>query len=214
MARFKIISLILLFTTIFSINSKPELTDVNTINSFLIERIHFHKRDKFFTNKELNKMSQIIRIAEQEYVIEPLLLIALISQESHFNKYATGKNKKKKKIVSVDYGLTQQNSKYIKQRFKKASKILDEYGVYYDIDDKYDTALNIMSGAMFLKEIKDSLNRKGQYTTFRMLANYNTGKAFPKGRRYRLAREYYLAIQKKQFFILTHAIDSDIALLR
>jgi hypothetical protein len=213
MARIKIILATLLFIAVCAIHSDKALKKDNSsqdaINSYLVERIYFHKKSKQFTFKEVNNIAYILRIAEHEFGTDPLLLIALMSHESHFYKYATGKNKKGKRVVSYDYGWTQQNSKYYKARYKRVSRILDEYGIFYNINDKYDTALNIMSAAMFLSDIKNSLMQKRQYSDFRMLANYNTGNPFPKGIQYEIAREYYLAIVRKQHFILTHAIDFD-----
>lgn len=213
MARIKIILATLLFIAVCAIHSdkalKVDHSSQDAINSFLIERIYFHKKSKEFTFKEVNNITYILRIAEYEFGTDPLLMVALMSHESHFNKYATGKNKKGKRVVSYDYGWTQQNSKYYKARYKRVSRILDEYGIYYNINDKYDTALNIMSAAMFLWDITISLSRKGQYSAFRMLANYNTGNPFPVRGQYKIAREYYLSIQRKQHFILTHAIDFD-----
>lgn len=205
MARFRIILATLLFTLVCAIHSHNQSgTSFERVNSYLIERILFYNQGQNYTYSDVRKINQLIRISEYEFGIRAIDLIALISHESQFNKYATGRNK-----TSKDFGYTQQNSCCIKTRYKEASVVLDRYNIKYDITDKYDTSLNIISATMFLWDIKMKLTRKEQYTPFRMYATYNTGKAFPKGKKYRAAVRYYNSIKKIKSSILARAIDFD-----
>ena len=74
--------------------------------------------------------------------IEPEIVLSVFYIESHFDKYALNTNTNE----TEDYGLSQQNSKYYKDRFKTAKIILDKEKLFRsDWNNPYDIYLNVLA---------------------------------------------------------------------
>ena len=185
-------------------NLKPAILEVdeNQIEAAVRYRLDYHGRK--LSDREVYTIVKIAYIGHTQYNINYLDVMSMISLESEWNKYAAGKNyrwkkingKKVKVLDSIDYGLTQQNSKSIKGRYSYASKILKKIGISHDKNNKYDVGLNTMSCILYLTSIRKEIGEG--YSHRRMIASYNTGVVgyykFPKK-----AKSYYNAfLQKKE----------------
>jgi len=114
------------------------------LNYFLTK----YKRN--WSNKEKEKFIDIIYYGSKEYNINYKVVLSIISVESQYIINAKGRNK-----TSIDYGLAQINSRYIKQRYKYSEQFLKKYKISYDINNKFDIGLNIFSCFKYLKDISD-----------------------------------------------------------
>lgn len=132
----------------------------SNLNLFLIQ----YDRKWSKTNK--NKVVNALYYGEKEFNIDHKIVLSIIAIESRFNITAKGYNS-----GSIDYGLTQQNSKYIKQRYEASKKYLDKYNLKYS-DTIFDINQNIFSCYIYLNEIDKSslVNSFNQ-----MIKAYNVG---------------------------------------
>ena len=92
-----------------------------------------------------------IEIGEKYYNVDRDIVLAVIFVESDFNVNAVNRKTR-------DYGLSQQNDKYYLARYKLVAKILDAEKVSYDINNKYDIYLNVLSCFYYLDHC---INLKG-----------------------------------------------------
>jgi len=117
--------------------------------------------DGIYTN-----ITQAILIGQKQFpFIHYKKILALISIESHWNIYATNKNSNN----TYDYGLTQQNSKFIDIRYNKAKTICNKYNVTYT-SSYYDIILNIISAYIYVADIQYYITCPKQ-----QIIAYNTG---------------------------------------
>ena len=84
-----------------------------------------------------------IEIGEKYYNVDRDIVLAVIFVESDFNVNAVNRKTR-------DYGLSQQNDKYYLARYKLVAKILDAEKISYDINNKYDIYLNVLSCFYYL----------------------------------------------------------------
>jgi soluble lytic murein transglycosylase-like protein len=97
-------------------------------------------------------MMRAIEIGERYYNVDRDIVLAVIFIESDFKVNAVN-------IKTLDYGLSQQNDKYYLDRYKLVSKILDAEKIRYNINNKYDIYLNVLSCFYYLDHcinLKDS----------------------------------------------------------
>ena len=97
-------------------------------------------------------MMRAVEIGERYYNVDRDIVLAVILIESDFKVNAVNRKTK-------DYGLSQQNDKYYIERYKLVSKILDAEKISYDINNKYDIYLNVLSCFYYLDHcinLKDS----------------------------------------------------------
>lgn len=143
-------------------------TAQNNIEESTRSFLEFYNRK--WTIEKSRKFIDIMKIGEKETGINPTFILYLIALESEFKTKAHRHNKDRKK--TIDYGLTQQNSMYIKERYKCASKVLDKYNIKYNINDKYDMGLNIIAAFIYTKDI---LNHERIKTIEDTVGAYNVG---------------------------------------
>lgn len=96
-------------------------------------------------------MMRAVDIGERYYNIDRDIVLAVIFIESDFKVNAVNRKTK-------DYGLSQQNDKYYLDRYKLVAKILDKERIEYDINNKYDIYLNVLSCFYYLDHC---INLKG-----------------------------------------------------
>lgn len=132
----------------------------NKLNYFLI------KYNQKWSQANKQKFINAVYVGQKEFDIDYKIVMSIVSIESNYNIRA--KNKK-----SNDFGLSQQNNKYIKQRYSTAKKYLDKHKVKSNVKDKYDIALSVMSCYLYLYEIEQSLNT---FNFHHYICAYNTGK--------------------------------------
>ena len=97
-------------------------------------------------------MMRAIEIGERYYNVDRDIVLAVIFIESDFKVNAVNRK-------TLDYGLSQQNDKYYLDRYKLVSIILDAEKISYDINNKYDIYLNVLSCFYYLDHcinLKDS----------------------------------------------------------
>lgn len=118
---------------------------------------------------ERTKVIKLLRIGQEKYGVPYKDMLAIMAIESGFKKYAKHRNRDR----SLDYGLTQQNSRYIKKRYRAATAHLKRYGIPHKrIYHKYDIGLNLMSAILFQRDI-----RRQTRNYRRIIVSYNTGMA-------------------------------------
>ena len=96
-------------------------------------------------------MMRAIEIGEKYYNVDRNIVLAVIFIESDFKVNAVNRKTK-------DYGLSQQNDKYYLARYKHVARILDAEKIRYDINNKYDIYLNVLSCFYYLDHC---INLKG-----------------------------------------------------
>lgn len=100
-------------------------------------------------------MMRAINIGEKYYDVDRDIVIAVIFIESDFK---VNRKSKKNDNGTYDYGLSQQNDKYYLARYKHVARILDAEKISYDINNKYDIYLNVLSCFYYLDHC---INQKG-----------------------------------------------------
>ena len=118
----------------------------------------------------LKRVVDVTTVMERRTKINHKDIIAIMIIESDLQIYAWGKNRDR----STDHGLTQQNSFYIKQRYIAASKVLTEEGIYHDMYNKYDIALNIAACFMYLVDSHNELGQNAKHAD--VIKSYNVGR--------------------------------------
>ena len=111
-----------------------------------------YNRKWSYDNK--NKCIHLLCKGQKEFDIDYKIVLSIIAIESQFDITAYNKNYKKKKLKSIDYGLTQQNSLHYLKRYKSAERYLKKHGIKYT-SSKYDMAKNIYACFIYLKDISD-----------------------------------------------------------
>jgi len=96
-------------------------------------------------------MMRAIEIGERYFFIDRDIVLTVIFIESDFKVNAVNRK-------TLDYGLSQQNDKYHLARYKLVSKILDAEKIRYNINNKYDIYLNVLSCFYYLDHC---INQKG-----------------------------------------------------
>lgn len=165
--------------------NKPTLQEVNKV-------ILSHIGNTYKNQQMIKKVGKIALIGQKEYGINIFDLYTIIYLESRFNRTAFNRN-----IKSFDYGLTQQNSEYIKNRFKSSSQILRNYNIKYNLSNMYDINLNVMSAILYLHYIKDKLRKNNRYTYKRYISAYNVGITGVKTKRKKGQKYFQLFIELK-----------------
>lgn len=195
-------SLIFFTCTNASIKSKQKIiknTQFIKIENNLINAINKHKQNKYWNKRKIKLVIKILLIGEKKYKIKHTNILALISLESYFNPYAVCRNR-----TSKDYGLTQQNSRYIKQRYRSASKILKKYKIKYDKKNKFDIALNLMSCILFKVTINKIVNKRGvniYSKRIEKIVAYNLGLGGARMRtRKKIGLKYYRIYKRRLLF--------------
>jgi hypothetical protein len=143
---------------------KPKISITFEIKQTIQKALDMKNRK--WTKVNLNKVSRLLQIGETQFDYNHKDIVALMLLESEMNIHATGRNED-----SIDYGLLQHNSNSISDRYKEAAKYLDEYHISYNIHNKYDIALNIISCFLYLDMIRK--NYPDDYD--KMIRGYNAG---------------------------------------
>ena len=163
----------------------------NIITKYYIKKdldYFLNKYNRHWTKQEKETCTNCLYSGYNEWHIDPKIILAIISVESEFNIRAIGKNKR-----SIDYGLTQINSRYIKQRYKATESYLKYYKIKYS-NNNFDLSKNIFSCFMYLKDLSDTpeLIQFGDY-----IKAYNCGVRGYKCSKYqRQANNYYNKFMK------------------
>jgi hypothetical protein len=136
-----------------------------SINLFL----DTHNRS--WTETQKRQLITALEIGEIETGIPYEFILSIISIESAY------KTNIKSRICNhgCDYGLTQQNERYLASRYKRAQYILSKYDIKKNLY-RYDIMLNVISGFIYTKSIITELNQKGIETKMsNVAAAYNAG---------------------------------------
>jgi hypothetical protein len=181
--------------------TKNDIKELTIIKQKLCVLILKYKTPRFWQEKDVINVTKVIWIGSKQYGINPNHVFATIALESYFNPYALGINKD-----SQDFGLTQQNSKYWKKRFKVAAKILTAYGIQHNLKNPYDTALNVMACILYKYNINKRVDRsKVKNTLYSKYVNkivaYNLGiNGARDKKKYKIGMRYYKIFRKKLKF--------------
>ena len=143
--------------TVKEIPKKDPLINAYKVDDMLLEKDKIRTDLTFFLTKYNRKWSQrdkekcieVLYCGQQEFRVDHRIVLSIISVESQYNIYAVGKNRK-----SIDSGLCQINSRYIKRRYKAAEPFLKQYKIKYT-NSKFDIGKNIFSCMMYLRDISD-----------------------------------------------------------
>jgi hypothetical protein len=108
------------------------------------------KYNRNWSKQNRDKFIEVIYKGSTEFNIDPKIVMSIISIESQYRIVVKGKNKN-----SVDFGLCQQNSRYINQRYKATEEYLKRNKIAYT-NSKYDIGKNVFACYMYLKDISDS----------------------------------------------------------
>ena len=110
-------------------------------------------------------MMRAIEIGERYFKVDRDIVLSIIYIESDFNVWAHNEE-------TNDYGLSQQNGKYILDRYILVKKILDKEKIECNVNHRFDIYLNVLSCFYYLDFC---INQKGSIT--KGIKKYNgTGK--------------------------------------
>ena len=200
--------LILWFILLFVIKCTPEnhfakdplinayKVDNDKLNKEIIKdslNYFLYKYNRKWSIQNKQKCIDVLYCGQQEFNIDYKIIMALISIESRYNITAIGQNKNSK-----DFGLCQQNSKYINYRYKKVEPILKQYKIKYT-NSKFDIAKNIFSCYMLLRNTNDYYD----LILFRdFIASYNVGvRGIKQNHTQQIANKYYERFLKEYLSI-------------
>lgn len=88
-------------------------------------------------------MMRALEIGERYFNIEKDIVLAVIFIESDFNVFAHNE-------MTNDYGLSQQNGKYILDRYNIVKKILDKEKIECNVNHRFDIYLNVLACYYYL----------------------------------------------------------------
>lgn len=147
--------LFILFHILFlpNIVYEPKFKKVSQINKEEIRENLDYFLDKYNRNWNEDLRDNCVNIiyeGSREFNIDYKIVLACISVESQFNIYAKGYNRD-----SIDFGLSQQNSRYIDQRYLAVEKYLRKAGIPFT-SSKFDMAKNIYSCFLVFKDIEQN----------------------------------------------------------
>lgn len=125
-----------------------------------------------WNKKNIDKLATVLIAAENHTNINHKHLLATILTESDMKINCVPKKRNKNR--TTDYGLVQQNSKYLKSRYKSAKKLLRKSGIKYS-NDIFDISVNVMSGAIVLRDYRLIMQSKGIRDKFASVVSYNVG---------------------------------------
>lgn len=171
------------------------------VKSHIYKALHKFEGDnkrilKQWTPKNVNKLTTVLIAIEKHVGINHKKMLSTILTESDMDiTVVSGPNNN----GSYDYGLVQQNSPYLKQRYTAAKRLLRKHHISYT-NDLFDITVNVMSGALVLKDFKGQLKKRGVQNEYAHFVAYNCGPSgyfYPhlKSKRYSYLKRY------KKFFI-------------
>ena len=88
-------------------------------------------------------MMRALEIGERYFNTEKDIVLSVIFIESDFNVWAYNE-------VTNDYGLSQQNGKYILDRYLTVKKILDKEKIECNVNHRFDIYLNVLACYYYL----------------------------------------------------------------
>ena len=126
-----------------------------------------HKYKRNWSKENKNKCIDALYYGQQEWSIDYKIVMSLISIESQYRIVVTGRNRN----GSKDFGLTQQNSRYVKQRYRATENFLNDYKIKYT-NSNFDIGKNIFACYMLLRNTSEYYD----LILFRdFIASYNVG---------------------------------------
>ena len=140
------------------------------------------KIQRQWTAQNVEILATVLDAIETHMDLSHKKMLSTILTESEMNIYALGGPNRN---GSYDYGLTQQTSTYLWARYAAAKKKLKALGIPYT-NSKFDIAVNVMAGAIVLKEFRSELVHRGVTNPYAHFVAYNVG---PGG--YFMSRMYY-----------------------
>lgn len=136
---------------------------------------------------ERKKIIKLLKIGERDFGVSHKDILSIMAVESGFKKYSRNTNKDK----SRDYGISQQNGRYIMARYRSASRYLKKYKIRYkSVYDKYDIGLNVMSAILYQYD-----TGKVTKSHRRLISSYNVGRRGYFTNR-KIANRYYSYVMK------------------
>jgi hypothetical protein len=172
-----------LIFTLYLFNTSTQTETLHKINyeKYVWKNVNLglQKYNRKWSWTEKKSLVDALIIGEYIYDIDFKIVLAIIGIESNFKIYAKNQNKNN----TWDYGLTQQNSKYCKERFSVARKIIQVKKFSY-----YNIKLNILSAFIYLKNL--GLQDRN------LIMAYNVGKQGIRTKRY-IGEKYYKKFQKE-----------------
>ena len=129
--------LLLLLLTLFFISASFPQEVKEKENSLLT-----YAQTKMSINNYVD-MVRALEIGERYFNTEKDIVLTVIFIESDFNVFAHNE-------VTNDYGLSQQNGKYILDRYETVKKILDKEKIECNVNHRFDIYLNVLACYYYL----------------------------------------------------------------
>lgn len=129
--------LIIILLTLFFISASFPQEVKEKENSLLT-----YAQNKMSINNYVDMM-RALEIGERYFNTEKDIVLTVIFIESDFNVWAYNE-------VTNDYGLSQQNGKYILDRYLTVKKILDKEKIECNVNHRFDIYLNVLACYYYL----------------------------------------------------------------
>lgn len=137
-----------------------------------LDLVDSEKIKRQWNKRNIDKLATVLIAAENHTDINHKHLLATILTESDMKINCVPRKRNKNR--TIDYGLVQQNSKYLKIRYRSAKKLLRRSGIKYT-DNIFDISVNVMSGAIVLRDYRSIMKSRGVKDRFAPVAAYNVG---------------------------------------
>lgn len=148
----------------------------------------YSRNARSLSKRDVEGMVDILHYANnsEHFKINYKLVVAIISHESKMFRYARNHNRRKVNgkwaTVSIDYGIGQNNSRYIDQRFRESIAANNKYRMT-DVaitTNKYDPVTGVIATVLYLKEVRTGIVRyytgqKKPIDQRKMIIAYNAG---------------------------------------
>lgn len=140
----------------------------------------FPKNSKSFTKRDTSGMIDVLYFANNSdyFKLDYKTVIAQCAHESHMHKYSRNLNRD----GSVDFGIGQNNSRYIDSRFISAINLNKKMHITSTelTTDKYDPVTGLIATIVYMKDNREYLHRYGVFykrhiPEQKWIISYNSG---------------------------------------
>jgi len=124
-----------------------------------------------WNQKQVDQLVTALKVCDAQFNVSPRVMLGIILTESEMKiREVSPRNRN----GSTDYGLIQQNSDYLEERYAAARKVLDSYDIPYT-NDRFDILVNVVSGGWTMADFRKELIDRKVYDPDLHLVAYNVG---------------------------------------
>lgn len=127
--------------------------------------------ERTWSRRNIETCTKVLIAGERLYNVSHVKMLGIMLTESDMRIRCVGRPNRN---GTRDYGITQQNSDYLEERYAAARKALDAVGISYS-DDLFDLAVNTMAGIIVVHDFREQMQKKGVEDRMAHVLAYNVG---------------------------------------